>query len=93
MAKQHYIESSNALENAQVMLDMCRTEYERAGHAVAVQDLRGLDVTSEASAQLALSVVYRLPTASEELMSLRQCALQAVREAFRYFQPQLAIAS
>jgi len=89
MTKQTYIERSNALENAQVMLDMCRTDYERAGHAVAVQALRGLDVTSEASAQLALSVVYRLPTPSEDLASLRECALQAVRSAFAYFQPVL----
>lgn len=87
MTKQAYIESSNALENAQVMLDVCRTDYERAGHAVAVQALRGLDVTSEASAQLALSVVYGLSTPTEELASLRKCALAAMRAAFAYFQP------
>lgn len=87
MTKRTYNESSNALENAQVMLDMCRIDYERAGHAVAVQALRGLDVTSEASAQLALTVVYGLPTPSEDLINLRACALQAVRAAFTYFQP------
>lgn len=88
MTKLTYIESSETLENAQVMLDVCRTEYERAGHAVAVQDLRGLDVTSEASAQLALVAVYALPTPTEELRHLRACALAAVRGAFSYFQPQ-----
>jgi hypothetical protein len=87
MEKLTYIESSVALENAQVMLDMCRTDYERAGHAVAVQALRGLDVTSEASAQLALSVVYGLPTPTDELSELRNCALHTVRAAFAYFRP------
>lgn len=84
MNKQTYLEGS-AIENAVVMLDACRTEYERAGHAGAVMALRGLDVTSAASAHLALITMHGLPT-PEGLKDLHQCAMNALQQAYASFQ-------
>lgn len=81
MDKQTFFESTYALENAQVMLDVCRDEYERAGLAEAVKSLRGLDVTSMDSAHLALLTVHRLP-APERLQDIRSYAIGALRDAF-----------
>jgi hypothetical protein len=81
MDKQAFFESENALENAEVMLDVCREEYERAGRQDAVQALYGLDVKSAASAQLALLTVQSLPIVPE-VADVRRYTLRALEHAF-----------
>jgi hypothetical protein len=92
MNKQTHFDGSNALENAAVMLDVCRSEYERAGHIDAMLALRGLDITSPVSAQLALAVVHELP-ALDGLSDLRLCAIAAINEAVSLFQNPMRLAS
>lgn len=92
MNKQTHFESSDALENAAVMLDVCRTEFERAGHGAAAQSLRGLDVTSPVSAQLALMTVHALPKV-EGLVDMRQCAIETMQRAFAAFRYPIRLAS
>jgi hypothetical protein len=92
MNKQTHFDGSNALENAAVMLDVCRSEYERAGHIDAMLALRGLDITSPVSAQLALAVVHDLPI-TEGLSDLRLCAIAAINEAVTALQSPLRLAS
>lgn len=92
MNKQTHFDGSNALENAAVMLDVCRSEYERAGHMDAMLALRGLDITSPVSAQLALAVVHELPVIAG-LSDLRLCAIAAVHEAASLLQHPVRLAS
>lgn len=92
MNKQTHFESQDALGNAEVMLDVCREEYERAGHKAAAQSLRGLDVKSYASTHLALVTVYELPAVAE-LIAIKQCATEAMRRALSSWQPMLRQAS
>lgn len=80
MNKQTHFESTDALENATVMLDACRAEYERAGHREAARSITGLDVTSLASAHLALVTINGLP-GSGDLAIIRGCAVAAIQEA------------
>lgn len=49
----HFLEG-DTLANAQIMLEACREEAERAGDVGSAQILKGLDVASHASAQIAL---------------------------------------
>ncbi len=86
---------SDALENAEVMLDMCRTEFERAGHSTAAQTLRGLDVKSLSSAHAALITLHALPRCPS-LDDMVQCAISSVKAAFyvlREMQKPLLMAS
>jgi hypothetical protein len=79
MNKVTIFESPFALENAQVMLDLCRDEYERAGHGSIVQSLRGLDVTSFESARLALLTVRSIP-ALEGVADVRRYTIKALAD-------------
>lgn len=88
MNKQTHFESPDALGNAEVMLDVCREEYERAGHKAASKSLWGLDVKSYASTHLALVTVHALPDVTG-LIALRQCAVEAMRRALASWQPAL----
>ena len=80
MQKQTIFESTQALENAQIMLDMCREEYARAGHGESVQALRGLDVTSLDTAHVALLTVRGLPN-FKDVAEVRQYAITALAQA------------
>lgn len=91
MNTQTFFESGHALENAEVMLDVCREEYERAGSGAAVQALRGLDVKSLSSAQLALMTVRSIP-AEGGLVNVKRYTIEALTAALRELQtaPRLA---
>jgi len=80
MNKQTIFESPFALENAQVMLDLCRDEYARAGHGDVFQSLRGLDVTSFESARLALLTIRDIPE-FEGVADVRKYAIKALANA------------
>lgn len=88
MTHQTLIESGDALENAAVMLDMCRTEFERAGQRTAAQSLRGLDITTMASAHAALLWLYALPIV-KGLEDIRSCTIEAVRSVI--YSPRSAL--
>jgi len=92
MNKQTFFESTYALENAQVMLDVCRDEYERAGLGAAVRSLKGLDVTSLDSAHVALLTVHGLP-APYGLQDIREYAIVALRDAVNAYRSTRKLAS
>lgn len=73
-------ESEYALENAEAMLDACRQEYATAGRADAVEALNGLDVTSPASAHIALLTVQNL-TAVGDMAAVKRATLDALKSA------------
>lgn len=74
-------ESEYALENAESMLDACRQEYASAGRADAVQALNGLDVTSPASAQIALLTVQGI-SAQGDMAVIKRATLDALKSAY-----------
>jgi hypothetical protein len=80
MNKQTIFESPFALENAQIMLDLCRDEYARAGHGDVVQSIRGLDVTSLEAAQLALLTIRDMP-AFDGVADVRRYTIKALADA------------
>lgn len=92
MAKQTFFESPYALENAEVMLDVCREEYEQARRHSDAQSLRGLDVKSLSSAQLALLTVRNLPVVAE-LADVREYTIRALASACQSLQQTQRIAS
>lgn len=75
-------ESEYALENAEAMLDACRQEFATAGRADAVEALNGLDVTSPASAHIALLTVQNLP-ALGDMEAVKRATVDALRSAHR----------
>lgn len=77
-------ESPYALENAQVMLDLCREEYARAGHVDALRGLKGLDVTSIETARVALVTVRDAPT-YEDVADVRSYTIRALAQAINSF--------
>lgn len=82
MALSTHFENEHALENAEVMLDACREEYASAGRHDVAQALWGLDVTSPASAQLALLTVSNLPEDTDESVNAaRRCTIAALEAA------------
>lgn len=56
-----FLMGMNPLGNAEVMLDVCRLEYEKAGRGGDVEELKGLSVRDADSARLALLTVWNLP--------------------------------
>ncbi len=92
MAQDTFFESPQALENAEVMLDVCRQEYAAAGYKDAVQSLQGLDVTTPAAVQLAYLTVKALPS-HEDIADVRRYTLNALVEALRLIQAQQRLAS
>lgn len=92
MDKQTFFESPHALENAEVMLDVCREEYEQAGRRDDAQALRGLEVTSLAAAQLALLTVRNLPVIAG-LAEAREYTIRAVYNACQALHQTQRLAS
>lgn len=91
MNKVTIFESPFALENAQVMLDLCREEYERAGHGGVVQSLRGLDVTSLDTARVALLTVRDIP-AFEGVADVRRYTIKALADAINSMKATMRLA-
>lgn len=88
-----FFESEHVLANAEVILDVCREEYEDAGHQEEAQAVKGLDVYSLNSARTALLIVQALPE-YEGLSDVRQYTLEALKRAVEFLdQPQLRRAS
>lgn len=88
------------LGNAEVMLDVCRLEYEKAGRAADVEELKNLTVRDGDGARLALLTVWNLPEDWEfpednHLRTAKRYAVKAMRAAVnvttgRYQHLQLA---
>lgn len=91
MNKVTIFESPFALENAQVMLDLCREEYERAGHGDVVQSLRGLDVTSLDTARVALLTVRDIP-AFTDVADVRRYTIKALADAINSMKVTMRLA-
>jgi len=91
MNKVTIFESPFALENAQVMLDLCREEYERAGYGDVVQSLRGLDVTSLDTARVALLTVRDIP-AYEGVADVRRYTIKALADAINSMKATMRLA-
>lgn len=92
MNKTTIFESPYALENAQIMLDLCREEYARAGHGDVFQALRGLDVTSLESARVALLTVRETP-AFEGVADVRQYTIKALADVINSMKATARLAS
>lgn len=70
------------LENAAVMLDACRSELTRLGKLDEVLQLRGLEVTSPASADVALMHLLAL-SKDEDTAEVREATIDVLRAATR----------
>lgn len=68
-----------SMENASILVDLLRTELERAGAPEQAIKLRGLDVLTEESLALAELTVESIP--SGLVPDLRRYALEALRQA------------
>ncbi len=97
MTKQPFFEMAlNPLGNAEVMLDVCRREYERAGRASDVEELKDLHVQSADGARRALYTVWHLPE-DRNVRSIKDYTVKAMRLAVRAAErkraPMLQLAS
>jgi hypothetical protein len=79
-------DESAVLENASMMVDACRQEYERVGMDEEASSLFGLEVHTYTSARLALLTVSSLP-ATAETADVRRCTIDAVAAAVRFCSP------
>ena len=68
-------QDKSLFENAAVMVDMCRFEYERLGFDSEM--LRGMEITDTASAELAMMLIDALPKLGSTA-SLRQYTLETL---------------
>jgi hypothetical protein len=73
------VDTNTGFENAAMMVDICRDEYLRQGFRGA-EVLRGVEVTDESAAHLALMLVETLPRSSrtEGVRSMTVDALRAL---------------
>lgn len=97
MAKQTFFEMAlNPLGNAEVMLDVCRHEYERAGRGADVEELKNLHVRTPDGARRALLTVWNLPE-DRNVRTIKQYTVKAMRFAVRASErkraPMLQLAS
>ena len=97
MAKQaFFLMGMNPLGNAEVMLDVCRLEYEKAGRGADVVELKGLTVRDADSSRLALLTVWNLPE-DRNVRDIKRFTVRALRVAVertaRSIRPQLQLAS
>lgn len=83
MTKQTFFQMGmNPLGNAEVMLDVCRKEYEKAGRAADVEALKSISVRDADGARLALLTVWHLPE-DENVTDIKHYAVKAMRIAVR----------
>lgn len=83
MAKQTFFQMGmNPLGNAEVMLDVCRKEYEKAGRAADVEELKGISVRDTNGARQALLTVWHLPE-DENVTDIKHYTVKAMRLAVR----------
>lgn len=75
-----FLMGMNPLGNAEVMLDVCRLEYEKAGRAADVVELKGLTVRDADSSRLALLTVWNLPE-DHNVRDIKFYAVRALRVA------------
>lgn len=97
MTKQTFFQMGmNPLGNAEVMLDVCRKEYEKAGRAADVEELKGISVRNADSARLALLTVWHLPE-DVNVTDIKRYTVVAMRLAVRATErtraPYLQLAS
>jgi len=83
MAKQTFFQMGmNPLGNAEVMLDVCRKEYEKAGRAADVEELKSISVRNADGARLALLTVWHLPE-DIHVTDIKRYTVVAMRLAVR----------
>ncbi len=81
MTKQpFFLMGLNPLGNAEVMLDVCRLEYEKAGRGADVQELKELTVRDADSSRLALLTVWNLPE-DRNVRDIKRFTVRALRVA------------
>lgn len=81
MAKQtFFLMGMNPLGNAEVMLDVCRLEYEKAGRGADVEELKGLSVRDADSSRMALLTVWNLPE-DRNVRDIKRFTVRALRVA------------
>jgi hypothetical protein len=68
-------------ENAAMMVDACRSEYQRLGFEDA-ENLRGVEVTDARSAELALMLIDMLPTLASTA-AVRRCTIDSLEAVLR----------
>lgn len=94
--KTFFLMGMNPLGNAEVMLDVCRLEYEKAGRSADVVELKGLTVRDADSSRLALLTVWNLPE-DRNVRDIKRFTVRALRVAVarttRYTCHQLQLAS
>lgn len=81
------MDTSTGFENAAMMVDICRDEYLSLGFRGA-EVLRGVEVTDESAAELALLLVGTLPRfkRTEAVLDMTVTALQAVTHRPKYLR-------
>lgn len=83
MAKHTFFEMGlHPLENAEVMLDVCRLEYEKAGRGADVECLKSIRVRDANGARLALLTIWNLPD-DTNVATAKRYAIKAMRLAVR----------
>jgi hypothetical protein len=96
MAKQTFFQMGrNPLGNAEVMLDLCRLEYVKAGRAADVEELKSISVRDGDGARMALLTVWHLPE-DENVTDVKRYTVKAIRLAVRATErqrPMLQLAS
>lgn len=73
---------SNIFENASIMVDMCRCEYDRLGLRIKASQLKGVEICNTASALLALRLVDSLPDAPQ-LQAVKEATIESLSAAVR----------
>lgn len=97
MAKQtFFLMGKNPLGNAEVMLDVCRLEYEKAGRSADVEELKSLSVRDANSSRKALLAVWNLPE-DRNVRDIKRYTVRALRVAVNFTardrRPMLQLAS
>lgn len=68
-------------ENATISVELCRDALVRSGHDREAQQLRGLEVSSPAGAEVALDVLKGISVSTEEVQTVLTFAIGAVQGA------------
>jgi len=70
-------------ENATISVELCRDVLARSGHTKEAQQLRGLEVSSPAGAEVALGVLKGIDASTEDVQTALSFAVNAVEGALR----------
>ncbi len=82
-----FLMGRDPLGNAEVMLDVCRREYEKAGRVDDADELKRLSVRNADSARKALLLVWNLPE-DRNVHRVKHYTVRALRFAVRATESQ-----